>query len=64
MFGNNNTMFTMTVLWMLSEALPIILIYLGKVMKYSSGNGCLSMPHIIILPVRGGSLNADICNEI
>ncbi len=33
----------------LSEALPIILIHLRQVMKYSSSNGCMSLRHSTIL---------------
>ena len=49
-FGRKDTVLIIRILDTLWYTLPIISIYLSKVRKYSSSNGCLSLWHNIIFP--------------
>ncbi len=51
--GRNDMMLTIRDMYMISRASPAILIHLTKAMKYSSGNGCLSLlPSISFITLR------------
>ena len=60
-FGRKDTVMTMRWSDTLSEALLLILIYLGEISKHSSSNGCLSLWHSITFSSQCGAQNWIFC---
>ena len=60
--GRNDTVQHINGWWMLSEASPICLVHLRKVVKHSSSNGCLSLQYSITFVVlRGYPKSGNLC---
>ena len=60
LFGRNDRVWTTWGIYILPEALPIIIIYWRKVVRNLNSNRCLSSRHIFTFPVQRGYLNYDI----
>ena len=58
--GGNDTSWNKRSFFMLSEAYPISLIHLRKILKHSISNGCLSLQHSIPFPVLRWHQKSDI----
>ena len=57
-------MWTIWGLYILSGAHLTILLDIGKILRHLGSNGCLSLSHILILPVLRGYLKYDILHEM